>query len=181
MQRPRLSTFAVLCGALAAGPAAFAHVTLAQRSATAGTAYEAALRVGHACQGAGATNGITVRLPEGFVLADAQPRAGWTLSIERQAAPVTVRWLAQDAANALPTGERAQFVLHGTLPAQAGPLYFKVRQDCDVGSADWAQLPMPDGAKPAFPAARLEVLAPGAQADPQDAGPAPAGGHVHAH
>jgi len=181
MQRSTFHRLVLLCGALAAAPAAFAHVTLAQRSAPAGSSYQAVFRVGHACQGASATHGITVRLPAGFVLDEAQPRAGWTLEIARQATPVTVRWLAQDAAHALPSGERAEFALRGKLPSEAGPLYFKVLQDCDVGSADWAQEPMPGGEKAAFPAARLDLLAPGSEAPAGDAQPVPAAGHVHMH
>jgi len=181
MQRSTLHRLALLCGALAAAPAAFAHITLAQGSATAGSSYQAVFRVGHACQGASATNGVTVRLPAGFVLDDAQPRAGWTLALERQATPVTVRWLAQDAAHALPSGERAEFVLHGTLPAAAGPLYFKVLQGCDVGSADWAQEPLPGGEKVAFPAARVELLAPGSAPPADQTSSVPAAGHVHVH
>ena len=47
--------------------------------ATAGDSYAAAFRVGHACSGARSTTGITVRIPEGFSVQKAEPRAGWTL------------------------------------------------------------------------------------------------------
>lgn len=145
---------------IAAAAPAFAHVTLPPGGAAAGSDYEAAFRVGHACKDTPATTAVTVRLPEGFTLVEAQPRAGWALySSARE-----VRWTA-DAASALPDRERAEFVVRGKLTASPGTLWFPVRQDCGTQSADWAQLPGADAsAKLPFPAARLEVLAPGVAA-----------------
>ena len=55
--------------------------------------------------------------------------------------------------------------MRGTLTAKPGTLWFPVRQDCGAQSADWAQLPGADAdAKLPFPAARLDVLAPGVAA-----------------
>nr|WP_145552494.1 copper chaperone PCu(A)C [Variovorax boronicumulans] len=145
---------------IAAAAPAFAHVTLPPGGAAAGSDYEAAFRVGHACKDTPATTAITVRLPEGFTLVEAQPRAGWTLSSSAR----EVRWTA-DAGSALPDKERAEFVVRGKLTASPGTLWFPVRQDCGTQSADWAQLPGADAsAKLPFPAARLEVLAPGVAA-----------------
>lgn len=136
----------------------------------AGSSYEAAFRVGHACQGAHATTALAVRLPRGFTLQDVPAHAGWTTEIDRSG-DGTVRWTADSAAQALPGHQKSDFVLRGKLPAEAGPLYFKVLQTCDVGTADWAQLPSEGtgaagatgtaGEKPLFPAARLLVVAPG--------------------
>ncbi|MFZ3117323.1 MAG: YcnI family protein, partial [Variovorax sp.] len=143
--------------ALFASTAAGAHVTLPPGGAAAGSDYEAAFRVGHACKDAQATTGITVRLPEGFRLSEAQARKGWTLSTS----PREVAWRAESPASALPGSERTEFIVRGRLTDTPGPLYFKVLQTCDQGSADWAQLPGAGADKPAFPAARLDVLAPG--------------------
>ncbi|MGJ7520248.1 copper chaperone PCu(A)C [Variovorax sp. LT1P1] len=152
--------------ALFASTAAVAHVTLPPGGATAGSDYEAAFRVGHACKDAQATTGITVQLPDGFRLSDAQARKGWTLTSN----PREVAWKAESPATALPGAERAEFIVRGKLTATPGPLYFKVLQTCDKGSADWAQLPGAGADKPAFPAARLDVLAPGVAAvDVRDA------------
>ncbi len=152
--------------ALFASTAASAHVTLPPGGATAGSDYEAAFRVGHACKDAQATTGITVQLPEGFRLSEAQARKGWTLASN----PREVAWKAESPATALPGAERAEFIVRGKLTDQPGPLYFKVLQTCDKGSADWAQLPGTGADKPAFPAARLDVLAPGVAAvDVRDA------------
>jgi len=154
---PHLRRLAVLAAALLGSAAASAHVSLPAGGATAGSRYDAAFRVGHACQGSSSTNAITVQLPEGFTLVSAEPRAGWTLN----AAGRSVAWKAEQPQNALPNAEHAEFVVRGQLTDKPGPLYFKVLQGCDQGSTDWAQLPAAAGDKPAFAAARLDVLAPG--------------------
>ena len=158
---------------MAGAGSAFAHVTLPPGGATAGSDFEAAFRVGHPCEGAKSTTGISVRLPKGFSFTDAQARKGWKLD-----APAAgdkegeVRWSAEGAQAAVPAGERAEFIVRGRLPATPGVLWFKVLQSCDTGSADWAQIPA-SGISTAgldHPAARLDVLAPGVAAvDVRDA------------
>jgi len=166
-------TFAA-CAALAGASASFAHVSLPPGGATAGSDYEAAFRVGHACAGAKATTGVTVRLPRGFTLSDAQARKGWKLEVQKSG-DGEVRWTAESPDTALPTQERTEFILRGKLTATPGPLYFKVLQTCDTGSADWAQLPSAADEKLEYPAARLDVLAPGkAAVDVKDAWVRPA-------
>lgn len=159
------------CAALASAAAASAHVTLPPGGATVGTEYDAAFRVGHACQGAKATTGITVRLPKGFALADAQERKGWKLVVQK-AGDGEVRWTADSAQTALPANERTEFVLRGKLPAMPGPLWFKVLQTCDTGSVDWANVPASGTSTAGVdnPAARLDVLPVGVAAvDVKDA------------
>lgn len=155
---------------LLAGAAASAHITLPPGGATAGSDYEAAFRVGHACKGAKSTTGVTVRLPKGFALSDAQARKGWKLEVQKSG-DGEVRWTPETPDAALPNAEHAEFIVRGKLTTQPGPLYFKVLQSCDNGSADWAQLPTAaTGEKLEFPAARLDVLAPGVAAvDVKDA------------
>ncbi|APW39940.1 hypothetical protein RD110_24300 [Rhodoferax koreense] len=164
-----LAALAVFTGA------ASAHVTLPPGGAAAGSDYEAAFRVGHACEGAKATTGITVRLPKGFTLAEAVPRAGWKLEVQKEGEP-QVRWTPDSPDKALAGHDKAEFILRGRLTSTPGPLYFKVLQSCDVGSADWAQLPTgAAGEKLVSPAARLDVLAPGVAAvDVKDAWVRPA-------
>ena len=162
------------CALLTGTAAAWAHITLPPGGATVGSDYRAAFRVGHACKDANATAGIGVQLPSGFVLAHAEPRAGWKLDVQRNPANAAtdVHWMAESPQNALPSKEPAEFVLTGKLPAAPGPLWFKVLQTCDVGSVDWAQIPASgtstDGM--AAPAVRLTVVAPGvATVDVRDA------------
>ena len=145
---------------------AHAHVTLPPGGGAAGSIYPAAFRIGHACKDASMTTAIKVRLPSGFTLIEADPRADWALT--RSATEVT--WTAAGAQSALPSGESATFVVRGRLPDKPGPIWFKVLQVCDKGSADWAEIPARDGDKPGFPAARLDVLPPGVAAvDVRDA------------
>lgn len=156
---------AVAASAFAA-TAAIAHITLPPGGATAGSRYDAAFRVGHPCQGSTSTNAVAVQLPEGFTLQSALPREGWSVVTSGR----TVTWKAERPQTALPQGERAEFIARGQLTDKPGNLFFKVLQSCDKGSADWAQLPANPDDKPAFPAARLEVLAPGvAPVDVRDA------------
>ncbi|PZQ65445.1 MAG: hypothetical protein DI563_25625 [Variovorax paradoxus] len=146
---------------LAGAAASFAHVVLQPGPAVAGSTYDAAFKVGHACKDARSTTGLTVRLPRGFVLQDVPARTGWKVDIDRSGTG-TVRWTADTPAQALPGDRKGEFLLRGTLPAAPGPLYFAVLQSCDAGSADWAQLPTgAAGEKLPFPAARLNVVAPG--------------------
>ncbi|MDB5731839.1 MAG: hypothetical protein JWQ03_1734 [Variovorax sp.] len=166
-----------LCALLAGANVSFSHVSLPPGGAAAGSDYEAVLRVGHACQGASATTGITVRLPEGFTFTSAQPRAGWALATTAR----EVAWKAESPQAALADKAQAEFVVRGRLTDQPGPLWFKVLQACSgeggvATSVDWAQVPVPGATeKPAFPAARLDVLPAGvAPVDVRDAWVRPA-------
>jgi len=160
--------FVAACAVQAAAAGAAAHVTLPPGGAPAGSDYEAAFRVGHACKDARATTGIAVRLPKGFALTDVPARPGWKIEVQK-AGDGEVRWTADGPVNALPDKARAEFIVHGKLTATPGTLYFKVLQSCsgDGGSvgADWAQLPTGSpGEKLEFPAARLDLLPPGVAA-----------------
>lgn len=161
------------CAILVGATASFAHVTLPPGGATVGSDYSAAFRVGHACKGATATTGITVRLPKGFAFTDAQARNGWKLETpKRTAREREVRWTAESPQVALPGSEHAEFVLRGKLPTTPGPLWFKVLQTCDTGSADWAEVPASGTSTAGLtnPAARLDVVAAGvATVDLRDA------------
>jgi hypothetical protein len=157
---------------LAVAAAASAHVTLSGGSATVGSDYSAAFRVGHACEGAKATTGLAVRLPKGFILSDAQARKGWKLDVQKTTGDGEVRWTAESPQTALPAAERAEFVLRGKVPGTPGTLWFKVKQTCDVGSTDWAEVPASGTSTAGLksPAARLDVVAQGvATVDVRDA------------
>jgi copper(I)-binding protein len=157
---------------LAGAAAACAHVTLPGGGATVGSDYNAAFRVGHACEGAKATTGLAVRLPKGFILSDAQARKGWKLDVQKTTGDGEVRWTAENPQAALPAGERAEFVLRGKVPSTPGTLWFKVHQTCDVGSIDWAEVPASGTSTAGLksPAARLDVVAQGvATVDVRDA------------
>jgi uncharacterized protein YcnI len=169
--------------AFAVAMPASAHVTLEQPQASAGSSYKAVLRVGHACAGATSTTAITVNLPPGFAGAKPIPKAGWVTTVQRSplAQPyeshgrrvteevTTVSWQAASPASALSGDFYDEFVVRGQLPASTGIVWFKVLQTCDVGAADWAQVPASGSSVKglSLPAAPLEIM------------PAAHGGHNH--
>lgn len=140
--------------ALLGAAAAQAHVTLEEPQALAGAAYKAVLRVGHGCEGT-ATHTLVVRIPAGFRGAKPMPKAGWALSVERAplAQPyeshgrtvrddvVQITWKATGKDFFLADAHYDEFVLRGQAPAQAGPLWFQVRQLCEKGEWNWADVP----------------------------------------
>jgi copper(I)-binding protein len=134
---------------------ASAHVSLQQPIAESGSAYQAVLRIGHGCDGA-PTTAVSVRIPAGLGGAQPQLKPGWTVSMKEG----TATWTAASKEAALPAKERGEFAIKGTLPADAGPMWFKVLQTCDQASLDWSQVPAngtsTDGLK--SPAALLQVL-----------------------
>jgi len=163
----------VLCAMLAAlgmslGLGASAHTVLEYQVATAAT-----FKVGHGC-GASPTRQIVVDIPAGVQGAKPMPKAGWRLEVTRDklAQPYTshgrsitedvtrISWTAKTADDMLPNGHYDEFVLVGTLPDQAGVMYWPVQQICEQGRQDWTEVPKP-GQKLSdlkSPAAMLEVM-----------------------
>jgi uncharacterized protein YcnI len=133
----------------------------------------ATFRVGHGC-GDEATTAMRISIPAGFNGAQPMPKAGWTVStkIGPLAAPyeshgkkytegvLEISWTAKSPENALPAAYYDEFVLRGTTPAKAGPLWFKVLQSCAKGANDWAEVPASGTSTKGLksPAALLEVL-----------------------
>jgi uncharacterized protein YcnI len=174
MTHPIHATAAALATALMTSVAC-AHVTLEEPKGEAGKPYKATLRVGHGCEGT-ATHTLRVLLPAGFRGAKPMPKPGWTLQTRREplAQPyeshgrritddvVEIVWQAASRETWLADAHYDEFVLRGQLPAQAGPLWFKVQQLCEKGQWDWFETPANPkstsrtGLK--APAALLEVL-----------------------
>ena len=162
---------------------ALAHVVLQEGAAAANASYRATFRVGHGCD-AEPTTAMRITIPAGFNGAQPMPKAGWTVStkVGPLATPyeshgkkytegvLEITWTAKGAENALPAAYYDEFVVRGTTPAKAGPLWFKVVQSCPKGSNDWIEVPASGSSTKGLksPAALLEVL------DVQAAG-----GHAH--
>jgi uncharacterized protein YcnI len=155
------------------GLEASAHTVLEYQVASAGQSYKATFKVGHGC-GASPTRQIVVDIPAGVQGAKPMPKAGWRLEVTREklAQPYTshgrtitedvtrISWTAKTADDMLPHGHYDEFVLVGTLPAQAGVMYWPVQQLCAQGRNDWTEVPKP-GQKLSdlkSPAALLEVM-----------------------
>ena len=167
-----LAFLATAC-ALCLGAPSFAHVVLQDGAAAANTSYRAAFRVGHGCDQQ-ATTALRVTMPVGFNGAQPMPKAGWTVSTKTGLLPapyeshgkkylegvLEITWTANGPENALPAAYYDEFVLRGTTPAKAGPLWFKVLQSCAQGAKDWAEVPENGTSTKGLksPAALLEVL-----------------------
>jgi uncharacterized protein YcnI len=153
--------------------AASAHVVLAEPVALAGSSYRATFQVGHGCAGQ-PTTGLQVFLPASVRSTKPMPKAGWKLSTARAplAQPETrhgqtirdevaaVSWVVSDPQQALPDDAYDEFVLRLSLPAQDGPLWFRVRQSCGDRHIDWAEVPAQGRSTQGLksPAALLELL-----------------------
>jgi uncharacterized protein YcnI/copper(I)-binding protein len=134
--------------------AASAHITLDKAQTAVGASYKATFRVPHGCDGA-ATTKITVTLPEGFIAAKPMPKPGWQLKITKGAYEKTYAFyhgekLSKGATEVawsggtLPDDEYDEFVVAGFVAGELAPdhrLYFPVTQDCEKGSAKWAEIP----------------------------------------
>ncbi|MDH4480165.1 MAG: YcnI family protein [Rhodoferax sp.] len=172
MKSSRIAPFAAAF-ALCLGGSSFGHVVLQDSAAAANSSYRAAFRVGHGCDGQ-ATTAMRITVPAGFNGAQPMPKAGWTLSTKIGPLPVPyeshgkkytegvleISWTANGPENALPAAYYDEFVVRGTTPVKAGPLWFKVLQSCAKGANDWAEVPASGTSTKGLksPAALLEVL-----------------------
>ena len=156
--------------------AVFAHVTLEDKAALAGTSYKAILKVGHGCEGS-PTTAMRVTIPAGFMGAKPMPKAGWKLDVKtaKLAVPYDsygkqitedvseITWTATSKDSYLPEAYYDEFVLRGGLPnkvAEGAVMWFKVLQTCEKGANDWSQIPAAgvDAHSLKFPAALLEII-----------------------
>lgn len=151
----------------------FSHVVLADQAALAGTSYRATLRVGHGCDGSPVT-ALRVTIPNGFTGAKPMPKAGWVLTtkVGKLAKPyddhgkqvseglLEVTWTASTKEYWLQDAWYDEFVLRGSLPKDAGSMWFKVLQTCEKGSVDWAETPASGTSTKdlKLPAALLEII-----------------------
>lgn len=164
-----MNTPSVLIAGLAAAAlagAAQAHVVFAQPNAVAGAHWAGALRVSHGCDGS-ATTSVRVEFPAGIIVARPQPKAGWTIAIEREAlaepvpaeggGQLTQRVSAITWTGRLPDDQFEEFALAAKLPAEAGTLAFPVIQTCQLGEARWTEAVVAGASRPAHPAPVLNL------------------------
>lgn len=181
----KLAAGTTLIASLASLPA-FAHSTFVNQSAEQESTIVAALQVPHGCEGGLATTEVRMKLPEGFISAKPQPKAGWELEIikgdyqksyknhgaEVKAGPVEIRWKGGNLPDAFYDTFNVQGKVSGV---DAGvDLPFKVIQICgDKGTANWDQV-ADKGQDPHSldnPAPTIKIVAKQAMA----------GGHDHNH
>ena len=132
-------------------PAA-AHVTLAQRSAPAGSYYVAGFRVGHGCSGS-PTTALRIEIPQEIAIARPQPKPGWTVEIEHTPLANPVAGEMGEAitqrvsaivwkGGSLPADQFDEFAVLMKLPATSGTLLFPAVQTCLEGIQNWTTAPM---------------------------------------
>jgi periplasmic copper chaperone A len=159
---------AALAATLAASTAS-AHVVLETKSAPAGSYYKGTFMVGHGCTGGSPTVAVTVRIPEAIQAVKPSPKPGWTMEVKRvpldkpyetYGRKVTDRVSEITWKGKLDFDHYDEFVAQLRLPETPGKLYFAVRQDCESGSMDWAEIPAPGKTRRDYktPAAELDVL-----------------------
>lgn len=175
---PAVAAALIACSA----GAALAHATISPGEAANGASVKLAVTVPHGCDGA-ATDTVVIRLPEGFVSAKPQVKAGWTVEITSAdyarayelhgepvtSGPVEVKWYG----GSVPDDQFDEFVVRGSLLGfdQAARLPFVVTQLCGNASVSWDEVAGEgqDAHALAHPAPVLSVAAAAA-----------VGGHDHA-
>ncbi|WP_227106373.1 YcnI family copper-binding membrane protein [Chromobacterium rhizoryzae] len=158
-----------LLALLAASGSALAHVTLETPTAASGGYYKGVLKIGHGCNGS-PTTAISVEMPEGVRLAQPMPKAGWEVEVSKSAVKPFDNYgrkVSEDVSRItwkggkLPSNFYDEFVFQAKIAAQPGKLYFKVKQLCEQGETNWADIPAPgqDAHDLKSPAAELTVTA----------------------
>jgi copper(I)-binding protein len=133
---------------------AHSHAVLTESSATPGSHYKGAVRIGHGCNGS-ATTVIKVFIPAGFEGTKPQPKSGWTVNAKKSilAEPyvshgktitedvVELEWKASSKETALADGTFDEFSFMTKLPEKTGATWLRVLQTCEKGQNDWAEIP----------------------------------------
>lgn len=134
---------------------AFAHASFANEPVKAESYVVAVLQIPHGCDGK-ATNEVQVTLPEGFVFAKPQPKAGWQLEVIKgdyqkayddhgqkvTSGPVEIRWKGGD----LPDDFYDTFAIRGKVSGveAGGSLAFKTIQLCGTDAkVAWDEVAAP--------------------------------------
>lgn len=140
---------------------AFAHTSFVKDTETEDSTFVAALQVPHGCDGGLATTEVQVKLPEGFIAAKPQPKAGWELEIlkgdyqktyqnhgsEVKSGPLEIRWKDGN----LPDEFYDTFNIQGKVSGIAAgtDLPFKVTQLCgDKATVSWDEVAAAAGIDP---------------------------------
>ena len=149
-------TALAVLGVLSLGAgAAEAHSTLEQSEANAGSRYKAIVRIPHGC-GHKATTKVTIELPEGFLAAKPQAKAGWKIETVSGDYAKTYKLFGKDISAGvrmvvfsngnLPSNHYDEFVVVGHLANfdKDTTLAFPVTQNCGKdASVAWTEVPQP--------------------------------------
>lgn len=138
--------------ATAASTAAMAHVSVeSPKSVSAGQTVNIVVQVPHGCDGQ-TTKGVTVDLPNGFLDAKPQPKAGWKVSTKTDKYDKTYKLWGDDvkegvkqvtwSGGSLPNDQYDTFLIHGVVANElhhedADKLFFPVTQACEKMTVKW--------------------------------------------
>jgi len=172
--------FSLAAAAVLLSTSAFAHASITPNTAASGATVKVAVAVPHGCDGA-PTDKVTVVIPEGFVSAKPQVKAGWQVEVTEgdyaksydvHGEPVTkgavsVTW----SGGSVPDDQFDEFVLRGTVSSDT-PLAFATTQYCGTASVVWDEVTA-EGQSPhglEHPAPVLSVTAAEGSRDMHDMG-----------
>lgn len=152
MKTTKIITSTLFIAAVSAAQA-FAHATFVDGSVEQESTVVAALQVPHGCEGGLATTEVQIKLPEGFISAKPQPKAGWELEVikgdyrkayknhgkEIKSGPVEIRWKGGNLPDEFYDTFAVQGKVSGVEVGQELP--FKVTQLCgDKGKVSWDEV-----------------------------------------
>lgn len=155
--------------ALAAVPAALAHVAPSMAEAPAGGSANVGFTIGHGCDGS-PTKSVTIQIPAGVTSARPKPKAGWTISIKRGTLPQPVKDFAGNTVTkgvlsvtwkggTLPDDQFDEFELRLGFPSTPGKtIYFPTVQTCAKGVHRWIEIPAAGQDEPEEPAPGIAVV-----------------------
>lgn len=131
---------------------AFAHVTANPDHGKAGSYFETSFRVSHGCEGSD-TIEVSVKMPEGMIVAKPQAKAGWNIEIKKskldKPVPAGHGRMADEQVDeivwrggSLPNDQYDSFGVLMKLPEDAGKkIWFPVTQKCIKGEHKWNEIP----------------------------------------
>jgi predicted lipoprotein with Yx(FWY)xxD motif len=134
---PQLAALSVL----AAASAAHAHVVLRPADAPPGSDTALHFVVGHGCKDQ-PTTALRIELPAGVELVSAEPKPGWTVSVDKGAA-TAVSWRGE-----LPPHQPGDFEVRAKLPRAPLRMFFVAVQSCGDQTVRWDQPYASDGPRP---------------------------------
>lgn len=162
----RIAVSIAALGTLMLASPAFAHITLAEKDAQAGSSYRAVLVVGHGCAGE-PTTAIRVQIPDGLYNVKPMPKPGWELEtvigaydtpFENHGTQMTegvreITW----SGGSLPDDQFDEFTFRGTFGGdlEAGTVHFPVLQQC--GELEDAWIDTSGDADAEFPAPAVNL------------------------
>lgn len=154
MHKLTLCAIAGAAMAISSTGSAFAHAGISPATAANNATIKAVLTIPHGCDGA-ATDTISVRLPEGFVNAKPQAKAGWQIAITKgdyarpyddHGKPVTsgaleITW----SGGSLPDDQFDEFAFQGQFQGFEAetPVTFVTTQKCGATEVTWSEIPAP--------------------------------------